>query len=173
MGQAIDRIFLDFSRRKLLQLSGRIEECLGRLSAEQVWARGSDNENAVGNLVLHLSGNVRQWITAGVGGKPDIRVREREFSARGDVEPAELVERLKGAVEEAAALIDKLTAERLTDRVTIQKYDVTVLEAVAHVVEHFAEHTGQIIFATKLLTGQNPGFYKHLQTGAAHGEKTP
>ena len=173
MGEALDRIFLDFSRKKLLQLSSRIEDCLGRLSAEQVWARGSDNENAVGNLVLHLCGNVRQWITSGVGGKPDIRVRDREFSARGDVEPAELVERLKGTVEEAVGVIDGVTAERLAEHVTVQKYDVTVLEAVAHVVEHFSEHTGQIIFATKLLTGQSLDFYKHLKTAAAHGEKTP
>ena len=173
MGQALDRIFLDFSQKKLEQLSSRIVDCLGRLTAEQVWARSSDNENAVGNLVLHLCGNVRQWITSGVGGKPDIRVRDREFSARGDVAPAELAERLKGTVEEAVDVIDRVTAERLAERVTIQKYDVTVLEAIAHVVEHFAQHTGQIIFATKLLTSQNLNYYKHLQTTGAHGEKTP
>src|SRR5579862_9660033 len=117
MAQALDRIFIDYSHKELMQLCGRIQDCLGRLNMEQVWTRGSDNENAVGNLVLHLSGNVRQWITAGVGGKPDIRVRDREFSARGDVEPAELVERLKGTVEEAVAVIDRLTAERLAERV--------------------------------------------------------
>jgi uncharacterized damage-inducible protein DinB len=173
MGQALDRIFLDYSHRELVQLCGRIEDCLSRLTAEQVWARGSENENAIGNLVLHLSGNVRQWITAGVGGKPDIRVRDREFSARGDVEPGALAERLKGTVDEALVVIDRLTAERLAERVTIQKYEVTVLEAVAHVVEHFAQHTGQIIFATKLMSGHDLGYYKHLQAGAAHGQKTP
>src|SRR5438477_10075683 len=98
MEQALDRIFVDFSQKKLLQLSAGIEDCLARLTAEQVWARGSENENAVGNLVLHLSGNVRQWIIAGIGGKPDIRVREREVAARGDVEPAGLGERLNAAV---------------------------------------------------------------------------
>src|SRR5690242_19058353 len=101
MGQTVDRIFLDFSRKKLEQLLSRIETCLARLNAEQVWARGSDNENAVGNLVLHLNGNVRQWIVSGVGGRPDVRVRAREFSARGGVETAELVERLQGTVAEA------------------------------------------------------------------------
>ena len=173
MAQSLDRIFVDFSHKELMQLCGRIQDCLGRLNMEQVWARGGDNENAIGNLVLHLSGNVRQWITAGVGGKPDIRVRDREFSARGDVEPSELIERLKGTVDEAAAVIDRLTAERLAERVTIQKYELTVMEAVAHVVEHFAQHTGQIIFATKVLSGQDLGYYKHLNTSAAHGQKTP
>jgi uncharacterized damage-inducible protein DinB len=173
MGIELDRIFLDFSRKKLLQLSSRIEDCLGRLTSQQVWVRGSDNENSIGNLVLHLCGNVRQWIISGVGSKPDIRVRDREFTARGGVEPAELTERLKATVEEAAAVIDKVTAARLAEHVTIQKYELTVLEAIAHVVEHFSQHTGQIIFATKMLTGEDLGFYKHLKTTAAHEEKTP
>jgi uncharacterized damage-inducible protein DinB len=173
MEQTLDRIFVEFSQKKLRQLAGRIEDCLGRLTADQVWARGHENENAIGNLVLHLCGNVRQWIIAGVGGKPDIRVRDREFAARGEVEPAELAERLKTTVEEAAAVIDRVTAARLAEHVTIQKYDIPVLEAIAHVVEHFAQHAGQIMFATKMLTGQDLGYYRHLKTTAAHGEKIP
>ena len=172
MEQSLDRIFLDFSEKKLRQLAGRIEDCLGRLTAEQVWARGHENENAIGNLVLHLCGNVRQWIVAGVGGKPDIRVRDREFTARGEIEPAELAGRLKATVDEAASVIAG-AAPRLAEPVTIQKYDITVLEAIAHVVEHFAQHSGQIMFVTKMLTGQDMGYYKHLKTTAAHGEKTP
>jgi uncharacterized damage-inducible protein DinB len=173
MAQPLDRIFLDFSQKKLRQLSTRIEDCLARLTAEQVWARGNENENAIGNLVLHLCGNVRQWILAGVGGQPDVRVRDAEFAARGDLPPAELGERLKSTVDEAAAVIGQLTAARLAESVTIQKYEITVLEAIAHVVEHFAQHAGQIMFATKMLTGQDLGFYKHLKTTAAHREKTP
>jgi uncharacterized damage-inducible protein DinB len=171
--QGLDRIFLDFSQKKLRQLCARIEDCLARLTAEQVWARGSENENAIGNLVLHLCGNVRQWIIAGVGGQPDIRVRDREFTARGDVEPGLLAERLKSTVEDAVSVIGQVTAGRLAEVVTIQKYEITVLEAIAHVVEHFGQHTGQIIFATKMLTGQDLGFYRHLKSAAAHGEKTP
>ena len=172
MGKTVDRIFLEFSRKKLLQLSSRIEDCLGRLSAAEVWTRGGDNENAVGNLVLHLCGNVRQWIISGIGGQPDIRVRDREFAERGDVTTAELLERLQATVREAAALIDGVSAARLSERVLIQNYEVTVLEAIAHVVEHFAMHTGQIIFVTKMLTGQELGYYKHL-AAAAPSEKTP
>jgi uncharacterized damage-inducible protein DinB len=172
MEQTLDRIFLDFSEKKLRQLAGRIEDCLSRLTIEQIWARGQENENAIGNLVLHLCGNVRQWIIAGLGGRPDIRARDREFAARGEIEPGELAERLKAIVEEAAGVIAE-AAPRLTERVTIQKYDITILEAIAHVVEHFSQHTGQIIFATKMLTGQDLGYYKHLKTSIAHGEKTP
>jgi uncharacterized damage-inducible protein DinB len=173
MAQTLDRIFLDFAHKELVQLAGRVEDCLGRLSAEQIWARGGEHENAVGNLVLHLCGNVRQWIISGVGGKPDIRLRDREFAARGDIPAAELAQRLKSTVEEAVAVIDVVTAERLAEHVTIQKYDIPVLEAIGHVVEHFGQHTGQIMFVTKMLTGQDLNYYKHLKSTAAHGEKTP
>lgn len=170
---AIDRIFLDFSSAKLRQLSSRIDTCLGQLSDEQVWARGSENENAVGNLVLHLCGNVRQWIIASIGGERDARQRDAEFAARGGVEIQELRARLSATVEHAAKVIEKIDTGRLSDRLTIQGYGVSVLEAVYHVVEHFANHTGQIIFATKMLTGTDLGFYRHLSSQAAHGEKAP
>ncbi len=140
----IEDIFLKFSADTLLQLSGRIDDCLGRLTYDQIWLRNSDNANSVGNLVLHLCGNVRQWIGYGVGGQPDLRDRDSEFAARGGLQPVELSQRLQA----------------------------TILEAILHVVEHFAQHTGQIIFATKLLTGQDLGYYKHLSK-PAHFETTP
>jgi uncharacterized damage-inducible protein DinB len=173
MDDALQRQFLDHSIEKLTQYTGRIETCLGMLNEEQVWARGGENENAVGNLVLHLCGNVRQWIVAGVGGHPDIRERDAEFSARGGVPVPELVKRLRGTVEEAAGVIRAVTPERFADRLVIQQYGVTAMEAIFHVVEHFAMHTGQIIFAAKLLTGADLGFYAHLRTTAAHDQKTP
>jgi uncharacterized damage-inducible protein DinB len=173
MDSTLSPLFLEFSVRKLRLLSGRIETCLGRLSAEQIWTRATENENAIGNLVLHLCGNVRQWIVAGVGEQPDIRQRDTEFAARAGGGAGELLGRLRTAVDEAIAVIESLTPERLTERRTIQKYEGTVLEAVYHVVEHFSMHTGQIIFATKLLTGEDLGFYGHLRTTAAHGHKTP
>jgi hypothetical protein len=126
----------------------------------------------VGNLVLHLCGNVRQWIGSAVGGKPDVRVRDREFNARGDIAVAELRERLDATIDGAIEVLRGVTAERLGERVSVQNYtDITVLEATYHVVEHFAEHTGQILFATKALTGADLGYCKHI--GKSHREKTP
>lgn len=168
----IERDFLKFSADKLMQLSGRIADCLGRLSAEQVWTRNTDAENSVGNLVLHLCGNVGQWIGSGVGGRPDTRQRDAEFDARGDVQPAELAARLNMAVADAAGIIRNLPHARLTEKLTIQNYDVTQMEAIYHVVEHFSQHTGQIIFAAKLLTGEDLGYYKHLNR-PKHFETTP
>jgi len=167
------RVFLDFSARKLEQLAGRINDCLGRLDPEQIWRRGSEAENSVGNLVLHLCGNLRQWIGAGVAGLPDVRRRDDEFAARGGIEPAELRKRLAAAVGEAVGTIRGLGEERLLEQVEVQRYKLTVLEAVYHAVEHFAQHAGQILFATKQMTKRDLGYYRHLAPEAEHGETTP
>lgn len=158
----IETNFLNYAAEKLDQLSGRIETCLGRLTPEQVWMRGAENQNAVGNLVLHLNGNVRQWILTGIGGAPDHRIRDEEFSARGGMGTEALGRLLRGTVEEALAIIRSLPHERLVERITIQGYDVTVLEAIFHVVEHFSGHTSQIIYVAKMLTGEDLGFYSYL-----------
>lgn len=171
MAEPLHQLFLEFETRKIQQLMGRIKDCLGRLTYEQIWARGGDNENAAGNLVLHLRGNVRQWIIASLGGQNDVRVRDLEFSTRGGPTGPELIESLERTVGEAVPVIAALTAERLAERVVIQKYEVSVLEAVAHVVEHFAQHTGQIIFVTKLMTGDDPGYYAHLSGAKAQQQE--
>ncbi len=169
----LEQVFLDFSVRKLRQLNERIHDCVNRLGEDEVWARGHAAENSIGNLMLHLSGNVRQWIVSAIGGLVDTRDRESEFAATGGISRQELLDRLGHTIEEAAAALEKLPPARLRETVAPQGYEVTVLEAVYHVVEHFAQHTGQIIFATKMLTGADLGFYRHLRRPAPHGEKTP
>jgi uncharacterized damage-inducible protein DinB len=159
---SIESEFVKVATAGLEQFCGRIEVCVGKLTAEQVWGRGAENQNAIGNLLLHLSGNVRQWILSGVGGAKDIRARDQEFSERRRIDPDELVSRLRATVTEAEEVIRHLSADELMQRITVQGYEVTKLEAIFHVVEHFAGHTFQIIFATKLLTGDDLGFYAHL-----------
>jgi uncharacterized damage-inducible protein DinB len=170
----VEETFLKFSADKLEQLHGRIQDCLARLTPEQIWARTSENENAVGNLVLHLSGNVRQWIGSGVAGLPDHRQRDTEFDARGGKSTEELADLLRTRVAEAASIIRAAPTPRLTQRITPQGHDVTVLEAIAHVVEHFSQHTGQVILITKILTSQDLGYYQHLRgSGRAAGSTMP
>ena len=152
---SVESLFRDASVAKLRQLTERITVCLGKLTAEQVWARGNENENSVGNLVLHLAGNVRQWAVSGLGGKPDVRVRDLEFSTMGGMAPIELTNLIRTTIEEAAVVISGLTTEQLTHIYEIQTRRVSGVEAVMNVVQHFAEHTGQIIFATKSLTGED------------------
>jgi uncharacterized damage-inducible protein DinB len=178
MSVTVEGAFLEFSVKKLRQLASRIEVCLDKLSEEQVWTRGNESSNSCGNLCLHLAGNVRQWIIHGVAGEPDVRQRDSEFAARGGETKEALRSRLRATVEEACGILERLPPEQLTETVRPQNYDVTVLEAAYHVVEHFAQHSGQILFMTKALTGEDLGFYKHL-TGAQKppapppGQETP
>jgi len=146
-----EEVFLKFSGEKLAQLFGRIETCVGRLTPEQVWRRAADNDNAVGNLALHLAGNVRQWILCGVGGQEDRRDRDSEFAARSG---EDVLSRLRPVVSAAAALIVALPPDTLTETRTIQKhYHVTVLEAIYHVVEHFFHAHGTDHFRYEAVDG--------------------
>jgi uncharacterized damage-inducible protein DinB len=163
---AIQQLFLRYSSSRLQQFSSHIEKCLIQLSDEQVWARGGENENSVGNLMLHLCGNMRQWIVAGVGGEADTRRRDDEFSERGGLTSRDLTERLMTLVTQATAVIDGVSVQRLSDRLVIQGYEVSVLDAIYHVVEHFAMHTGQIIFMTKMLAGKTLGLNHDMQSAA-------
>jgi uncharacterized damage-inducible protein DinB len=164
--------FLKYSTDKLEQYESRIGKCLDALTYEQIWARGAESQNAVGNLVLHLCGNLGQWILTGIAGRPDLRDREAEFAARGEADASELKQRLRDRVAETVAVIGELTPQQLVERTTVQGYDVSKLHAVYHVVSHFSEHAGQIVFATKLFTSQDLGFYRHL-ANPLHSHKTP
>jgi uncharacterized damage-inducible protein DinB len=154
--------FLNFSADKLTQLMSRIETCVEMLTPEQLWLRNAANSNAVGNLLLHLNGNVRQWILHGIGGQADLRQRDAEFDAQGGLGAQELLARLRGTVEQAVTLFRALPPERLIEHIRPQGYEGTVLTAIYHVVEHFAGHTFQIMLLTKQFTGEDLGFYAHL-----------
>jgi len=164
---SVESLFLQFSVDKLRQLTDRIEVCLQTLTDDRIWARGGENENAIGNLALHLSGNVRQWIVSSLGNNPTPRDRDSEFSARGGSSASELATKLRGTVEQAVKIILAADTEKLTRIYEIQTYRVSGVEVIYHVVEHFAQHTGQIIFATKMLAGNDLGFYRHLRNAEA------
>ncbi len=136
----------------------RIAACLKLLSQKEIWWRANPSSNSVGNLVLHLEGNVRQWIVSGLGEAPDRRKRDLEFSERGPINRRELLKRLQKTIGEAVRVLEGFPARELERRRTIQGFRVTALQAVQHVVEHFAYHSGQIIFATKLMRGTDLGF---------------
>ena len=137
----------------------KIERCLERLSDEEVWWRSGDESNSIGNLLLHLAGNVRQWIVSSIGGAADDRVRQQEFDERSIIARGELLERLRRVLNDADKVLASLTGEQLLESRQIQGGDVNVLEAIYHVVEHFSMHTGQIILLTKMLKNTDLRFY--------------
>ena len=155
--------FLDFSRWKLLENSWpRLRACVESLTEDQVWWRPNENSNSVGNLILHLDGNIRQWLIASFNGLEDTRDRPAEFAERRSIAPAVLLERLGATMQGAAAVLSRLTEADLQRTLHIQGYTVTGLQAVYQVVEHFGLHYGQIAYATKLMCGRDLGFYREL-----------
>lgn len=146
----------------------KIERCLEKLSDEQVWWRPNENSNSIGNLILHLCGNARQWIVCGVGGSPDFRRRDEEFAQREVISRDELAQLLDRTLKEVAKTLNELDAKSLMRRRTIQGKEVDLLEAIFHVTEHFSMHTGQIIQLTKILTSRDLGFYDFSDGGPRH-----
>src|SRR6266496_3500420 len=144
----------------------KIKRCIDLLSDDQIWWRPNQVSNSIGNLLLHLEGNIRQWILSGIGGETDRRQRQLEFDERGPIERQELMERLTMTLAAADQVLSRLDKETLLEQREIQGKSRNVLEAIYHVVEHLSMHTGQIILLTKTLSEVDMGFYGHLAKAA-------
>ena len=138
----------------------KIRRCVDVLPADAVWRRADTQSNSVGNLLLHLAGNARQWIVSGIGGAHDARIRRAEFEAREGDDAESLFASLRLTLDDVDAVLAGLTPERLGDELVIQGRAVSVLDAIYHVVEHFSLHTGQIILLTKLHAPGRIRFYE-------------
>ncbi len=151
--------FLDQSAYYMELNLPRITACFDRLSEEEIWQRPNPSSNSMGNLVLHLCGNITQYIISGLGGAPDHRHRDAEFSALGGTGKQALLEKLAAVVSEATSIIRNLDSELLHQRKMVQGFDLSGFAIIIHVTEHFSYHTGQIAFWTKLLKDTDLGFY--------------
>ena len=156
-------LFLEFSRKKLLgQYWPRLQECLEPLTDEQIWWRPNEASNSIGNLILHLNGNVGQWMVASFNKLEDRRNRPAEFDAEGSLSKSALLDKLTATMKETSAVLSRLAEADLLARYEIQGYKVSGLDAVYQVVEHFGLHYGQILYISKILGGEDLGFYSHL-----------
>jgi len=148
------RHFLTYEYRTKIRLA------VEALPSDALWWRANEQSNSVGNLLLHLAGNVRQWIVSGVGGAPDNRYRAAEFEARSGDDAATLLAKLDKVLDDADAVLARLTEADLAEARTIQGREINVLEAVYHVVEHFSGHVGQIVLIAK---AHSPGAVKFYE----------
>lgn len=156
MQSEIAELFLNYSVRKLTQMESNVESCLSQLDDRQIWRRDAAHENTVGNLILHLCGNMRQWIMHGIQGDADVRTRDAEFSMDGSLTKAQLSELFKSTVEETKKVIASLPHAKLVERTDPQRLgQVSVLDAIYQVVGHVQQHVGQIILLTKHLAGKD------------------
>lgn len=157
-------VFLEKSRALLTSdYLGKIERCIERLGDQDIWWRPNEASNSIGNLILHLCGNVTMWILGGVGQRPFERDRQQEFDERRAIPAADLLSTLRSVVSEADHVLRAVTADELLTRRTIQGYNVTVLEAIYHVVEHFGMHTGQIILLSKARVGEDLTLWRSVE----------
>jgi uncharacterized damage-inducible protein DinB len=152
--------FLSRSRYYLItEYPTKIRAAVERMPPEKLWWRPNEDANSVGNLLLHLSGNVRQWIVSGVGGAPDVRKRNMEFAARGGTTAAVMLGGLDATLREADEVLRAVLPSELLSRRAIQGRDTTVFEAIYHVVEHFSTHVGQIVWIAKMTAPGAVRFY--------------
>jgi uncharacterized damage-inducible protein DinB len=144
------REFVARSRYYLMEeYRTKLRRAVQAIPADAIWHRANEGSNSVGNLLLHLAGNVGQWIVSGVGGAPDRRDRPSEFNARSGPSADQLLARLDEVLFEADAVLSGLSADTLTERRMIQGRDVSVMAAVYSAVQHFSTHLGQIIMIAK------------------------
>jgi Protein of unknown function (DUF1572) len=155
--ETISATFLAYSAERVQSLHGTIATCLGKLTEEQIWRRGAAHENSVGNLLLHLEGNVRQWVLHGVDNQPDVRRRDDEFTLAPTIHSTEAFASLTATLNEASKVIANLPPARLTEIVDPQPTGTwrhtPILIAIYKVVSHLDHHVGQIILLTKQLHG--------------------
>jgi hypothetical protein len=149
--------FLAFSSDKMQSLHSDIAACLGKLTEEQIWKRGGPHENSIGNLLLHLEGNIRQWILHGIDNQPDVRRRDDEFTLTPSIHSSAAFTNLTATINESRQVIATLPPARLTEIVDPQPTGTwrhtTILVAIYKVVSHLEYHVGQIVLLTKQLYG--------------------
>jgi uncharacterized damage-inducible protein DinB len=158
-------VIQEVRRRLFAECVPRLKTCLSLLADEEIWYRPNAETVSIGNLVLHLCGNVRQWVLSGLGGQPDTRRRQAEFDEPGPLPASELLQRLDAVMADVARLLDRLTAWQLLDRRRVQGFDETGVAILIHVTEHFSYHVGQITYAVKSRKAIDVGYYKGVDLG--------
>lgn len=147
----------------------RIEKCLAELTEVEVWQRPNPASNSVGNLILHLCGNITQYAISSLGNRPDARDRDAEFAAEGGLLKVELLEKLRWTVKEAVGTIRLSSREELLRVRPVQGFQMSGIGIIVHVCEHYSYHTGQIAFWTKILKNKDLGFYADFDLNVRNG----
>lgn len=159
------KFLADFKEQILYRFSEntpRVIKCLGILSETETWYSPNESSNSAGNLVMHLCGNITQYVISGLGGEPDNRVREKEFAVEWEYNKSQLKELISTAAGKAIEIIRVLGLEDLTRQYRIQGNNISGIAALIHVTEHYSYHTGQITYLTKLFKNTDTGYYSGL-----------
>ncbi|NJN78946.1 MAG: DUF1572 family protein [Saprospiraceae bacterium] len=155
--------FIENAIYRLEESTRMVKKAFEELSEEDIWRKPNNSLNSIGNLILHLCGNIQQYAVASLGEKPDTRKRDAEFEAEGGFSKIELLNLLTERVEVAKKTISNATVEQLITKRIVQGFNFSGIGIIIHVVEHYSYHTGQIAFWTKLLKNRDLGFYEGLE----------
>lgn len=155
----------EFNLRINAESKKRIIQCINELDIHELTWRPNPNTNSSANLILHLCGNMRQYIVAGLGKQKDIRERSKEFSSNGPFDHDYLYSLLERTTQEATEVVNNLKEENLLEIFHIQCFDLSGYEIISHVIEHFSYHTGQIALLCKIIKNKDLGFYKGMELG--------
>ena len=156
----LNNLKYEFERRLKTESLARIRVCVDLLSEEELWNRPNNNLVSVANLILHLNGNVKQWILSGVGDHKDDRERDNEFDQTKRIPTEELISTLTSTLDKSIRLIGDLSEESLLEYRNVQGYNETVLSILIHVIEHFSYHTAQITYYTKYIKDVDTKYYE-------------
>lgn len=152
--------FREQIRFRMEESRNRIRICLSELSEEELWKRPNASSNSVGNLILHLIGNITQWVRSSLGKEPDLRERDSEFSALGGSTKSQLLDRFDATLDAALETIRTTDDATLTEMRSVQGFRHSGIGILVHVAEHLSYHTGQIGFWTKMLKDKDLGYYR-------------
>ena len=152
----------EFENRVFKENYLRIFKCLSMLEEEQLWLSPKQKIAPIGNLILHLCGNARQWVLSGVGELPDNRDRDQEFEIQRNISKTQLIFLMENLRLNLKYCLDDLNEKQLYEPKTIQGFESTNFSAIIHVIEHFSYHTGQITTLTKWITGKDTGYYSEF-----------
>lgn len=155
------------TRRRLFEDSiSRTKKCLNFLSDEDIWYKPNENSNSVGNLVLHVCGNARQWLLSGLGGAEDIRQRQTEFDEKGPLPKAELFKHLDDLQVDLEILFSRIQPEDLVKIYGVQGFNESGFGIIMHVVEHFSYHVGQMTYFVKARKDLDTGYFEGMDLEA-------
>ena len=152
----------EFEKRVLDENYSRIFKCLSMLDDSSIWFAPNENIPSIGNMILHLSGNCRQWILSGLGNQEDNRNRDEEFKVHRNIRKTDLIFLLENVKTNMRYVLKELKESQMEETFVIQGFKLTGFSVMMHVMEHFSYHTGQITTLTKIITNKSTGYYEQF-----------
>jgi uncharacterized damage-inducible protein DinB len=162
MNTSFQQEFIQQSVFRINESTRRVIKCLEQIDETELWQRPNEQSNSIGNLLLHLCGNITQYILSCLGETEDVRVRDKEFSAREEFNKQELSAKLQASAGNAIAIIENLDDKQLLKLYSVQGFRLSGIGIIIHVTEHYSYHTGQIAFWIKLLKNKDLSFYANV-----------